>query len=413
MGWNSTTLTQTTESIEQLGIKIQHLGRKAFPSIVGKDFDRLLKGRFYQALLVKWQRKLGPDESFFDLLARARTLENFEKQYAVSAEVQSGGKRSYLGDYRPRPRDVNPPREKFDTGTTPRGQINCYLCNELGHFRRDCPLKTESPGRSKSSTNAAVEASDGPPTNLHFPTPVEELSEAQLERNVEETELPGDRAQASASEEKADVVGPVVTMDVNIEGIPISAMIDTGAIISRYTLHAVVKSTGQEVPRLETPMVRLYGKDGQRGGRELVVTAQVEFRVSVNDKSVCVPMLVQPDSEQACLLGMNAIPLLGIMLAHDNGKPIYPPTVAMGNNPFPQVFVVKLTLLVRWLPHHRKVVWLKPLCPPLSRMIENFYLNLAKSSSKNMVCLLISRLWWAKMDMCVFLLRILTVLPLV
>ena len=58
--------SQGDESIAQLGITIQQLGRKAFPSIVGKDFDRLLKGQFYQALQVKWQRKLGapkPDES--------------------------------------------------------------------------------------------------------------------------------------------------------------------------------------------------------------------------------------------------------------------------------------------------------------------------------------------------------------
>ena len=65
-------LMQTSETIEQLGIKIQQLGRKAFLIITGRDFDRLLKGRFYQALLVKWQRKLKsprPEESFLDLLA--------------------------------------------------------------------------------------------------------------------------------------------------------------------------------------------------------------------------------------------------------------------------------------------------------------------------------------------------------
>lgn len=80
--------TQREESIEQLGISIQQLGRKAFPTIIGKDFDRLLKGRFYQALLVKWRRKLGspkPDESFHDLYARARMLEEHEKQFTVSA----------------------------------------------------------------------------------------------------------------------------------------------------------------------------------------------------------------------------------------------------------------------------------------------------------------------------------------
>ena len=83
---------QGEETIEQLGLSIQQLGRKAFPSITGKDFDRLLKGRFYQALLVKWQRKLGPpkaEESFHDLYTRARLLEEYEKQYAASADSRT------------------------------------------------------------------------------------------------------------------------------------------------------------------------------------------------------------------------------------------------------------------------------------------------------------------------------------
>ena len=69
-------------TIEQLGLSIQQLGRNVFPSIIGKDFDRLLKGWFYQALLVKWQRKLGPpkaEESFHDFYTCARQLEEYEK----------------------------------------------------------------------------------------------------------------------------------------------------------------------------------------------------------------------------------------------------------------------------------------------------------------------------------------------
>lgn len=76
MVWNFTIRSRVKvkqgegESVEQLGIVIQQLGRRAFSSMKGKELDRLLKGRFYQALYVKWQCKLGalkPDESFYAL----------------------------------------------------------------------------------------------------------------------------------------------------------------------------------------------------------------------------------------------------------------------------------------------------------------------------------------------------------
>lgn len=37
---------QGDETIEELGLELQVLGRKAFPFTQGREFDRLLKGRF-------------------------------------------------------------------------------------------------------------------------------------------------------------------------------------------------------------------------------------------------------------------------------------------------------------------------------------------------------------------------------
>ena len=53
-GWEFHRRLQGDESVEQLGMDIQKLGRKAFPTLTGREFDRLLKGRFYQALITKW-----------------------------------------------------------------------------------------------------------------------------------------------------------------------------------------------------------------------------------------------------------------------------------------------------------------------------------------------------------------------
>lgn len=52
-------LMQDRQSVEELGMELQRLGRKAFPTSEMKEFDRILKGRFYQALLPKWQKYLG------------------------------------------------------------------------------------------------------------------------------------------------------------------------------------------------------------------------------------------------------------------------------------------------------------------------------------------------------------------
>ena len=71
------------ESVEKFGICLQKLAGKAFPTIPGKEFDKLLRGRFFQALLPKWQQKLGAPkfgESFTELYDRAHTLERYEKQ---------------------------------------------------------------------------------------------------------------------------------------------------------------------------------------------------------------------------------------------------------------------------------------------------------------------------------------------
>ena len=66
----------------------------------------------------------------------------------------------------------------------------------------------------------------------------------------------------------------------------------------------------------------MFGKDGQKGGHELTVTAQLTLSFSVDDKTTSMPSFVQPESEQECLLGMNLIPKLGIKLLHNNGEPV-------------------------------------------------------------------------------------------
>ena len=132
----------------------------------------------------------------------------------------------------------------------------------------------------------------------------------------------------SASEVQAGAVGSLLEVMVNIGGVPTLATVNTGAqstIVSHSTLHKVMnnlKHIGQEPPKLELHTVCLYGKEGQKGGHELCITAQVSLLFQLRDKSVIVPVFVQPASTQPCLLGRNAIPLLGIQVSRADGDPL-------------------------------------------------------------------------------------------
>lgn len=164
---------QGEETIEQLGMDLQRLGRKAFPATEGKELDRLLKGRFYQALHPRWQRKLNAprtDETFAQLFERARMLEQHEKQFAASAACRT--ETSTKKFRQSTQTSENRPVPTATTATTPatgqgsqRGMASpassskvgrlCYICHDTGHFARNCPTRSkntkyESPGRSSN-----------------------------------------------------------------------------------------------------------------------------------------------------------------------------------------------------------------------------------------------------------------------
>ena len=122
----------------------------------------------------------------------------------------------------------------------------------------------ESPGRSSVSGTHAVEAV------------ASELSDDQVEQMLAKRRLAREQALlTSISGHGGDtllVTGPTAravspVLDVQIEGVPVVAIVDTGAqstIISRPTLRAIGRHLlehGGKLPTLEKSTVGLYGKD--------------------------------------------------------------------------------------------------------------------------------------------------------
>ena len=112
----------------------------------------------------------------------------------------------------------------------------------------------------------------------------------------------------TGSQESNPVVGPTLFLDLEIEGVPVEAVMDCGSpaiIISRRMLHVIARSlhcTGKPLPEISKPSIKVYSKDGKRGGHELVWAAQLEVNIQADRNRACVPVIVQSDSEHWVLM---------------------------------------------------------------------------------------------------------------
>ena len=163
---------QEQQTVEQLGIELQRLGRKAFPNADSKEFDRMLKGRFFQALHPKWQRKVGApetSETFNELYDRACTVERQEKQISASAAARGDSKAPTDRSHAKQQQVVNKPtkRQNAPQNSTSRSRSTvqsqastqqeseqylrgCWLCGSLNYLARNCikQPRAEASGRS-------------------------------------------------------------------------------------------------------------------------------------------------------------------------------------------------------------------------------------------------------------------------
>ena len=316
-------LVQKGQSVEQLGLQLQKVAKRAFPTLVGKDLDRLLKGRFFQALLPKWQRRLGApktDESFDELFNRARTTECREQQYNDIADERRGKDRTKREDNetnRGKGSDSRlkvPSEDSESNGYKPTSDrsasrqglqhIQCRACGQYGHMARNCGQKrkpgAESPGRRDSGTIAK------PKDTLQVRS-VADYSDRELEQELTRRRLDKEQQLADEPTKSVNVVtgaiGSAYLLDVSVEGIVVSSLVDTGSqstIISRAFLHKVfahMRKSGETPPRLQEPCTKFKGK----GGKPILITAQVPLTLSVDGKVTCVPVLCsQRVSKSAC-----------------------------------------------------------------------------------------------------------------
>ena len=198
--------------------------------------------------------------------------------------------------------------------------MQCHACHHFGHIAKNCKCKqrrgAETPGKSQDSSSCLVTSA----AELSDEQLGEELNKGKLDK---ELELVNECIDSSVNV-MTGAVGPSYWLQISVEGIVVPALVDTGSqstVISRSLLHKVfchLKKAGKHLPQLEYLCTKFKGK----GGHPINVTAQVQFTPSVDDQSTTVPVFVQPDSEQECLLSSNVLPSLGITVSRVSGEPL-------------------------------------------------------------------------------------------
>ena len=275
-------------------------------------------------------------------------IERHEQQYlaAASARNEDKDKRKDQGS-RQRNGSGNGTVNPKETESEYKGGANgsfqfsvsssrpCFLCDEVGHYKRDCPKrKREAVGKhTGSSSLVTVGAIEGTESE----DPLSSFSDAQLEAALAERKLHKEQEllskttvnKVSATGEghtpvEVGVLGHTLCLDLMVEGVQVEALVDTCSevtIISRSLLHEIgkcCKEQGRPLPQLVVPSLTLYGKSD----KQLEITAQLTVNMVADGRSVRVPAFVQPHSEQKCLLGMNASPALGLSFTDGKGVPL-------------------------------------------------------------------------------------------
>ena len=245
-------LMQESQSAEQLGLQLQKLAHKAFPSFSGDDFDRLLKGRFYSALLPKWQKKLGaprPSEKFHDLYERARTVERHDQQFQASA-VGRSEKKDGQPEQSSKPAMVtksagsgastSEESPSSASGGSRSTRRSCFICKSINHLARNCPEKKHRheargrtrPNQSSQSTVSVVEASSAAEALT-----TQQLEDLLAERRVQEESVLLESTSAGVNVVVATVeaakevmaVGPTMHLPITVEGVSVDGVVDTAS----------------------------------------------------------------------------------------------------------------------------------------------------------------------------------------
>ena len=344
------------ETVDQFAQEIQKLYNLAYAGAAseGPQAERmgqtLLANQFVTGLRPELKRKLiGTEGSLDELVLKARFEEAKAKEFLGDKSRTATMSR----DQRHVPTTLTP--RAAASGTLPsttaasnslggaRTRLKCYNCGLDGHMARSCPYPRKNrrddeargplrvPGQAmREQSQKTVSALAGEEEKME--SPADQLSKRlqELEEKLtREDQMKVLNSVAVEPGEKDSHLGPSVMAKVCVNGVPTSALIDTGSPASvvslEFVLDVFVKGKrDHQTPaqwreetsaRFQPPSVLLKAYSGHK----LDITSQVNLQLTHGSHIVEATVLVQAKAPHELLLGTDLQTKLGFALVSEEG----------------------------------------------------------------------------------------------
>ena len=322
--------------MDQYAQELRRLFYKAYPrenqgSGEAEGFGRsVLAHLFVAGLLPVLRSKVAGNEGNLDqLLIKARFEEAKIRDLASTSEgIPSGGILRHQG--------LSPNNRFSASNRMPRQDTmdRCYICNQPGHFARNCSLKGRgappvSRGRTMPRGETTAANLNEEPASL--PNVQDEI--AELRRKLQLAEVHEALAKVSATnhalhkdaaeldQKDNPTLGPTLTAEIFLEGWPTQALLDTESPVSIVsmdflirTLVDVNKETVSKEERVKCAESKLRSptiKIRNLGGGTVNVLSQATVSLRRGDYQCEATVLVQKGSALEFLLGTDLLAMLG------------------------------------------------------------------------------------------------------
>ena len=307
------------ETVESYGQELKRLFQRAYPKMAreetkeGKD---VLSSRFVAGLRQELQEKLTGAVGDFDVLMQRARFEEAKRKELRGEKKDPDGTRQQGRTAKETPKSTKDgPSGDGNRRSYPRARNQdnrtCHRCGADDHLVRSCPLR----GRQGSSESTRTSVS------------TKVLSVGQADEQALEITM----KTLDAKEREQPKIGHQITVEVEVEGLPVTAVVDTGSpvsIISSLCLSNVhrrlVGPKGdwrESVRKSERPpaiAVRGYGDT------PIKIDAEVDLRVRRGDFEVPAVLLRQEGAPQDLLIGTDLQDALGIKFCLEEGSHLVP-----------------------------------------------------------------------------------------